>query len=127
MVASSILVTGANRGLGLELVRQLAAGTATRPNLIIAACRNPADASDLIDLAKRSGDAPKISLIRLDVADEKSIDESYHEIAALCAAYGGLNLIINNAGVFPCKNTPELFGFESMSDCLKGNVVGRRV
>lgn len=126
MVANSILVTGANRGLGLELVRQLAAGTATqtRPNLIIAACRNPADASDLIHLAEQSGDKPKISLIRLDVTDEKSIDQSYDETAALCAAYGGLNLIINNAGVFPAKCTPELFGFESMTECLKGNVVG---
>ena len=62
MVASSILVTGANRGLGLELVRQLAAlaGNA-KPSHIIAACRNPAEANDLIDLAKQTAEKPKIS------------------------------------------------------------------
>jgi len=124
MVASSILVTGANRGLGLELVRQLASGPSiVRPQLIIAACRNPAEATDLIALSEQHSDKPKISLVQLDVTDEKSIDQSYEETAALCGT-GGLNLIINNAGVFPMKHTPELFGFESMTDCLKGNVVG---
>lgn len=124
MVASSILITGANRGLGLELVRQLASGVGiVKPRLIIAACRNPADASDLIELSKKHGDDPKISLLQLDITDEKSIDRSYDEAAALCGG-GGLNLIINNAGVFPVKHTPEMFGFESMTECMKGNAVG---
>jgi len=132
MVAASILVTGANRGLGLELVRQLAAagpcggacsGGVFRPRLIIAACRNPSEATDLIALSKQHADQPKISLIRLDVTDEKSIAQSYEATAELCGD-DGLNLIINNAGVFPMKYTPELFSFDSMTECMKGNVVG---
>ena len=123
MVASSILVTGANRGLGLELVRQLAAlaGNA-KPNHIIAACRNPAEANDLIDLAKQNADKPKISLIRLDVTDENSIQSAFEETSSLCGAEG-LNLIINNAGVFPAKYAPEMFSFQSTTDCMAGNTV----
>jgi len=123
MVASSILVTGANRGIGLELVRQLASlAGSLQPNLIIAACRNPDDAHDLIALSKKFAEKPKISLIRLDVTDEASIQSAFAESESVCGS-SGLNLIINNAGVFPMKHTPELFGFESMTDCLKGNTV----
>jgi len=123
MVASSILITGANRGLGLELVRQLASLTdAVRPKLIIAACRNPEAAADLRALSQKFAENPKISLIKLDVTDENSIQSAFAEASSLCGA-AGLNLLINNAGVFPVKYTPEQFGFQSMMDCLKGNAV----
>jgi len=124
MVASSILITGANRGLGLELVRQLASLTdVLRPKLIIAACRNPdAAAADLKALSQKFTDAPKISLIQLDVTDENSIQSAFVEASSLCGA-AGLNLLINNAGVFPVKHTPEQFSFQSMTDCMKGNAV----
>jgi len=123
MVASSILVTGANRGIGLELVRQLASVAGkSRPNLIIAACRNPDEAKDLLALSEKFVETPKISLIRLDVTDEKSIQSAFEETSSLCGD-AGLNLIINNAGVFPVKYAPELFSFESTTDCMKGNAV----
>ena len=60
------IVTGANRGLGLEFVRQLLA----RGDHVLAACRQPGRATDLNALA---GEHPgRLHLLPLDVADARS-------------------------------------------------------
>jgi NAD(P)-dependent dehydrogenase (short-subunit alcohol dehydrogenase family) len=56
----SILVTGSNRGLGLEWVRQYA----MEGWRVFATCRHPAEAPDLSRLAR---DNSKLSIHRLDV------------------------------------------------------------
>ena len=64
---STILITGANRGIGLELVRQyLEAG-----NRVYACCRQPDSASDLASLASNS--KGNLSIHQMDVSDEQSI------------------------------------------------------
>ncbi len=80
------VVTGANRGIGLELVRQLLA----RGDRVEAAVRDPDGASDLRALG---GD--RLRLHRLDHLDPDSV-------AALAAALDGapVDLLINNAGVY---------------------------
>jgi NAD(P)-dependent dehydrogenase (short-subunit alcohol dehydrogenase family) len=80
----TLLVTGANRGLGLELVRQYAAAGWR----VHAACRRPDRAAGLDRLRG------EIVLHRLDVTDAG-------QIAALRAAIGGesLDLLVNNAGI----------------------------
>lgn len=120
MGPASVMVTGANRGLGLELVKQLA-HSSQPPKIIIAACRNPSTASDLHALSSQTEGKVKISLIELDVTNPTSIDAAFEKTESLCP--DGLNLLINNAGVFPMKHTPELFNFESMTDCFQGNSV----
>ena len=68
------LVTGANRGLGLEFVRQLLA----RGDHVIAACRHPGKATALNQLA---GEHPgRLHVLPLDVADEKSRTAFAHEL-----------------------------------------------
>jgi NAD(P)-dependent dehydrogenase (short-subunit alcohol dehydrogenase family) len=86
---ATIVVTGANRGLGLEFVRQFA-GEGWR---VHAGCRNPADAPELAAIAKDAPDRVEVS--RLDVTDEASI-------AAFAAVIEGsrVDLLINNAGVY---------------------------
>jgi NAD(P)-dependent dehydrogenase (short-subunit alcohol dehydrogenase family) len=83
----TVLVTGANRGLGLELVRQYAAGGWS----VIATARDPTHAAELRTLAAGNR---KISVDALDVTDQKSI-------AALAAKYTHtpIDVLINNAGV----------------------------
>ena len=49
---SSVLITGANRGLGLEFAGEYAADGWQ----VFAACRNPAKAEQLKDLAQKAGD-----------------------------------------------------------------------
>ena len=118
------LVTGANRGLGLEFVRQLLA----RGDAVIAACRHPGKASVLNQLA---GQHPgRLHLLPLDVADEKSRTAFVHELPLVLgdadadAETGRIGLLINNAGVL---HSGERFGSVSASildDSLRTNAVG---
>ena len=80
------VVTGANRGIGLELVRQLA----RRGDEVEACARNPAEAQALKALA-----GAKVRLHRLDVADDKSV-------SALAQALAGapIDIVFNVAGVY---------------------------
>lgn len=86
---TTVLITGANRGIGFALARQYAAeGTE-----VIACCRDPAGATTLKNLAAESGG--HVRIIQLDVADEAST-------AALKRALGDqpIDILINNAGIF---------------------------
>ena len=80
----TVLITGANRGLGFEFTRQYAAAGWR----VLAGCRSPANASDLNAL---KGD---IAIHALDVADTVSVADAR-------AAIGGepIDVLINNAGV----------------------------
>ena len=85
---TSVLVTGANRGIGLEFVRQYAANG----DRIYACCRTPEKAEILSAIAAASNG--KVSVHRLDVTSEK-------DIADLVAALDGapLDILVNNAGI----------------------------
>jgi NAD(P)-dependent dehydrogenase (short-subunit alcohol dehydrogenase family) len=86
--SGSILITGSNRGLGLEWARQYAqAGWR-----VYATCRRPEQADELQALATRH---PSLSIHRLDVT-------SATELADLVAELRGrpIDLLINNAGVY---------------------------
>lgn len=85
---ATVLVTGANRGIGLELVRQCAA----RGDRVIAACRDPAGAGELAQLTLESSGL--IEVHPLDVASDASVE-------ALSAVIGrrSIDILINNAGI----------------------------
>lgn len=90
--AQHCLVTGANRGLGLELCRQLLA----RGDRVVAACRQPGKATALNTLA---GEHPgRLHVTPLDVAEPKSHAALARELPLLTEGEP-LNLLINNAGV----------------------------
>jgi len=94
-VVSSILITGANRGLGLEFVRQYLADNWH----VIATCRNPDAATSLQELqATYNG----LQIMPLDVADFAAIDE-------LASELGGrpIDVLVNNAGLFGPKRQAD--------------------
>ncbi len=112
---ASVLVTGANRGLGLEFVRQLAA----RGDRIIAACRHPGRARELNAVAfEHPG---HVHVLPLDLTRTASIDELAREAAMVAES---IDLLINNAGVLP---EGERFGeldAEALELSLRTNAVG---
>jgi len=83
---SVVLITGANRGLGLEFARQYA----ERGAKIIATARKPDEADDLKALAKNAD----VTIEQLDVTDHPAIE-------ALAAKYVDqpIDLLLNNAGI----------------------------
>ncbi|RDX40873.1 NAD(P)-binding protein [Lentinus brumalis] len=89
------LITGANRGIGLEMVKQLLQSPS---NIIIAASRNPAKATELQGLAEKAGG--KLHLVALDVTDKESISQAAQEVAGVLGGKG-IDYLINNAGILP--------------------------
>lgn len=85
---STVLVTGANRGLGIEFARQYGADGWK----VYAACRAPAEASALQDLAAASGG--RIEVMALDVRDTASARAAAAKLAGVA-----IDLLLNNAGV----------------------------
>lgn len=84
---ATVLITGSNRGLGLEFARQYA----EKQWNVIATCRDPDTAAELKQLQARHSN---IAIERLDVADAA-------QIAALAAKYKGraIDVLLNNAGI----------------------------
>ena len=87
----TILITGCNRGIGLELARQFSAGGWT----VIATCRNPSAAWELSELAEQWDN---LEIHALDVTD-------YAQMAALKDDLGGrpLDILLSNAGYYGPK------------------------
>ncbi|MBA3535990.1 MAG: SDR family oxidoreductase [Tatlockia sp.] len=87
----TVMITGANRGLGLEFTRQLA-----EQNIqVIATCRHPAEATLLKQLAKAY---PIISIAKLDQSSDKSIAKLQTQLADTA-----IDWLINNAGMMGDK------------------------
>ena len=120
MSTTYALVTGANRGLGLEFVRQLL-GQGRR---VVATCRQPGRATALNALA---GEHPgRLRVLPLDVAEARSRDEMVRELPLLAGddAAVRIDLLLNNAGVL---HSGERFGNVSavnLDDSLRTNAIG---
>ncbi|XP_035520512.1 C-factor [Morone saxatilis] len=120
----NILVTGTNRGIGLELVKQLAEKTGEESH-IYACCREPEGvrAEALRDLATQY--PGKMTIIKLDTSDEDSISAAVQAVSKQIGA-AGLNLLINNAAI----NKPAMpgslaaTGKKDMMEVYETNVAG---
>jgi NAD(P)-dependent dehydrogenase (short-subunit alcohol dehydrogenase family) len=111
------LVTGANRGLGLEFARQLLA----RGERVVATCRHPGKATALNALA---GEHPgRLRVLPLDVAAPRAIAELANELPLLDEALS-LRLLVNCAGVL---HSGERFGAIDpaiVEDSFRTNAMG---
>jgi NAD(P)-dependent dehydrogenase (short-subunit alcohol dehydrogenase family) len=86
------LITGANRGLGLEFTRQyLAEGCA-----VIAACRSPGKAPALSQLRRDYRSA--LTVVEVDVADSASVRRAAAEVQS-----PAIDILINCAGVMGAR------------------------
>ncbi|NXW50369.1 DHB2 dehydrogenase, partial [Nyctiprogne leucopyga] len=116
----SVLVTGANRGIGLGLVQQLL-GLPKPPQWVFAGCRDPKGqrAQDLRNLASKH---PNLVIIPLEVTDPASIKAAAAKVEEQLGG-SGLNLLINNAGIAKW-NTLDTETLEDMTQIYTTNTVG---
>ena len=104
---NTVLITGANRGIGLEFARQYAADGWQ----VVACCRQPQQAEALNRLADQYKD--RFSIHRLDVRELAEIDQLSHKLQDL-----PIDILINNAGVYPHAQNGE-FGHISYDDWME--------
>ena len=116
---TTVLITGANRGLGLEFVRQYQNDGAE----VIACCRNPETADELKRLATSSHG--RTTLYQMDVSKPEEILSVSKELNDCSIDY-----LINNAGILGTKFEEPMKGafgsvdYESWEETLRVNVLG---
>ena len=112
--APTVLITGSNRGLGLEFARQYAAAGWN----VIASCRAPDAARELQELAAQNN---QIAIEKLDVTSD-------NEVAALAQRYKDqpVDVLLNNAGIYGTleKQTLGSFDYEELKRVFDVNTIG---
>lgn len=83
----------ASRGIGLELTKQLLDSPS---NIILAACRNPSNATALNALSSSS--TGRVHVLTLDVTNHQSVRDAAKEAASILGD-SGIDYLINNAGI----------------------------
>ncbi|MBB4658338.1 SDR family oxidoreductase [Parvularcula dongshanensis] len=105
------LITGANRGIGLELTRAYAA----EGYKVHACCRTPSQANELRDV---EGD---VTIHALEVTDHGAVDALATEIKE------PIDVLIANAGVYGPGSEAQTFGsldYGALRDTLETNLLG---
>jgi NAD(P)-dependent dehydrogenase (short-subunit alcohol dehydrogenase family) len=111
---ATVVVTGASRGIGLELARQYAADGWN----VVAAAQKPEQSAGLADLAKQYG--ARFQIEPLDVTSDESIQN-------LADALNGraIDLLVNNAAIYPREGTRVgQLDYDAWSDTLDTNLFG---
>uniref|UniRef100_A0A1I7UT35 C-factor n=1 Tax=Caenorhabditis tropicalis TaxID=1561998 RepID=A0A1I7UT35_9PELO len=104
MVSSpkSVIVTGANRGIGLTIVKELVKDSGIKTLIVTA--RDPKTATDLHSIKD-----PRIHILPLEVTSDESIDRFVDQVKKIVGD-DGLNCLINNAGAafhYTTNSTPS--------------------
>jgi NAD(P)-dependent dehydrogenase (short-subunit alcohol dehydrogenase family) len=92
----NVLITGANRGLGLEFTKQYAEDGWR----VFACCRNPDAAKELLELTAKHSNL--ISIHTLDVGNFNQIDELAQSFSQ------PIDILLNNAGIYPASPNGKL-------------------
>jgi NAD(P)-dependent dehydrogenase (short-subunit alcohol dehydrogenase family) len=112
--APTVLITGANRGLGLEFARQYAALGWN----VIATCRNPKAADELQQLAAEHA---QVAIEQLDVTSEA-------QIASVAQRYANqpIDVLLNNAGIYGTLEKQSLgnFDYQELQRVFDINTIG---
>ncbi|MFD6095300.1 beta-ketoacyl-ACP reductase [Nocardiopsis flavescens] len=102
-MSRSVLVTGGNRGIGLAIARELAAG------------------GDSVAVAHRSGETPEGFLgVRCDITDSAQVDAAFKEVEE---AQGPVEVLVANAGITK-DQLLALMSEDDFSSVLDTNLTG---
>src|SRR5215468_3185586 len=101
----TVVITGANSGIGYEAAQQLAAKGAH----VVLACRDQAKGRSAVDSITRAHPSASVSLAELDLADLRSIRRFAESVRS---TYPALHVLCNNAGVMAIPYRTTADGFE---------------
>ena len=102
---ATVLITGTNRGIGLEFVKQFLA----REDTVLATCRDMGSATELRQL---KNDTSKLHIFELDVSSQKSMEDLTLQLTG-----HAIDIFINNAGVYGPRDST--FGKVSANEWAK--------
>lgn len=109
------LVTGANRGIGLEIARQLG----RRKITVLVGARDRERGEEARNRLREEGiDA---HVVELDVASQQSIDQAAEEISD---RFGRLDILVNNAGIYREEKLPSSNDEATFLEIYRTNVLG---
>jgi NAD(P)-dependent dehydrogenase (short-subunit alcohol dehydrogenase family) len=108
----TILITGANRGLGLGFTRHYL----DHGCRVFATARDPGNCTELVNLQKEAGES--LSIIQVDLTDEASI-----AAAAIALAGVEFDLVINNAGLLREESLGD-WTADTFARILQVNTIG---
>ncbi|KAL1946993.1 hypothetical protein VTO73DRAFT_13954 [Trametes versicolor] len=112
-------ITGANRGIGLKLTKQLLESPA---NTVLAACRDPAKADALNALART---APgRVHVLPLEITDRESVKDAARAVREIVGE-PGLDYLINNAAIV--RPPPSLYRFRNVEEWDAPSTLQREV
>jgi len=117
MKKQTVLITGANKGIGLETARQLA----NAGYHIFLGARDKANGDNAVAQLKAEG-LNDVEFVLIDVVDDESVKQAYE---AVCKRVDYLDVLINNAGIpgsipQPVLSTP----IETYKQVYEVNVFG---
>ncbi|MGW0948916.1 SDR family NAD(P)-dependent oxidoreductase [Streptomyces sp. NPDC002623] len=102
----TVVVTGANTGLGFETARVLAQRGAT----VVLACRIPERAYDAVGRIADLAPGARVEAVRLDLSSLASVREAAEELSG---RHDRIDLLVNNAGVMLIPRRESADGFEA--------------
>lgn len=112
---TTVLITGSNRGVGLQLTRQCL----ERGNRVFATCRQPEKASALQDLTAQHRE--NLTVVALDVADVASIKTAVSHIQQQTSH---IDLLLNNAGILNRDESITNLDVEILAHSFQVNAIG---
>ncbi|KAL2842543.1 hypothetical protein BJY01DRAFT_249028 [Aspergillus pseudoustus] len=95
MSATIVLITGANTGIGFQIVRALS--SSPKPYQILVGARSPTKAQEAINAAKEENPSSPSTYtpVVIDIEADDSIRSAFNQVSS---AFGKLDVLINNAG-----------------------------
>lgn len=112
----SVLITGANRGIGWEVAKKLSAADC----FVYLACRDGGAGKQAAETLRKEG-RTNVSHVVLDVTDQESVERAAQVVADRGA---GLDVLINNAGILGRHPENEPIPVEEIERVFETNYFG---
>lgn len=109
------LITGANKGIGFEVARQLSQNGIQ----VLLGSRDSTRGQKAVE--QLTSENLPVSLIQIDVTKQSTIDAA---VAEITDRYGYLDILINNSGIYVKEPRPSQLNLDTIRDNFEVNFFG---